>query len=148
MSALAVEAAKAAAAAQGDRREIARSLQLELRRVGCFDGAIDGEFSDATRTALRNFVKLAALRIPDDLSLDAVKAARSTSGWCPLVRQAGERADGERCVRITCPSGQVLKDGACVTERAPSPAARPGTPAPKGGTGAKCFTFQGRQFCE
>ena len=149
MSALAVEAAKAAAAAQGDRREIARSLQLELRRVGCFDGAIDGEFSDATRAALRKFVTLAALRIPDDLSLDAVKAVRAfDKRVCPLVCQAGERADGERCVRITCPSGQVLKDGACVTERAPSPAARPGTPAPKGGTGAKCFTFQGRQFCE
>jgi hypothetical protein len=78
-----------------------------------------------------------------------VKAVRAfDKRVCPLVCQAGERADGERCIRIACPSGQVLKDGACIAERAPSPAARPGTPAPKGGTGAKCFTFQGRQFCE
>ena len=148
ISALAVEAAKAAAAAQGDRREIARSLQLELRRVGCFEGAIDGEFSAATRAALRNFVKLAALRLPDDLSLDAVKAVRSfDKRVCPLVCQAGERADGERCVRVGCPSGQVLKDGACVAERASSPAARPAA-APKGAGAGKCFTFQGRQYCE
>jgi uncharacterized caspase-like protein len=147
ISALAVEAAKAAAAARGDPREIARSLQLELRRVGCFDGAIDGEFSAATRAALRNFVKLAALRLPDDPSLDAVKAVRSfDKRVCPLVCQAGERADGERCVRIGCPSGQVLKDGACVAERASSPA-RPAA-APKGAGAAKCFTFQGRQYCE
>ena len=81
------------------------------------------------------------------LSLDAVKAVRAfDKRVCRLVCQAGERADGERCVRVGCPSGQVLKDGACVAERASSPAARP-APAPKGG-GGKCFTFQGRQYCE
>ncbi len=47
MSALTAEAEqKLQHAAQADRRELARLLQLELRRVGCFDGAINGEFDE------------------------------------------------------------------------------------------------------
>ena len=45
-----------------DRREMTRSLQAELKRVGCFEGPVDGEFSNSTRTALRNFAKFAAHR--------------------------------------------------------------------------------------
>ena len=55
--------------------------------------------------------------------------------------------------RIVCPSGQVLKDGACTARPGPEPGKR-ATPAaqpksaPKTGAGTKCFAFQGRQFCE
>jgi uncharacterized caspase-like protein len=55
--------------------------------------------------------------------------------------------------RIVCPSGQVLKDGACVARPAPgkekaAPARAKPKPTAKKGSGARCFAFQGRQFCE
>ena len=141
---LTAEAAKAAPPVP-DRTELARSLQLELKRIGCFEGTIDGEFSDATRAAFRNFVKLAALTLStEDVTADAVRAVRAfNKRVCPLSCPTGERDDGDRCVRIVCPAGQVLKGSACVSDR---PAAKAGAPTQKGGT--KCFTFQGRQFCE
>jgi uncharacterized caspase-like protein len=144
MAALAAEAAEAAKLpppSQPDRAEITRSLQFELKRVGCFDGAVDGEFGSTTRAALLSFAKLAAVRLPqEDPSPDVLKAIRGfDKRVCPLLCQAGERAEGERCIRLLCAAGQVLKDGSCVAER---PVA-----APKGGS-AKCFNFQGRQFCE
>ena len=128
-----------------DRTELARSLQLELKRVGCFEGNIDGEFGNATRAAFRNFVKLAALSLPtEDVTADAVRAVRAfNKRVCPLSCPTGERADGDRCVRIVCPAGQVLKDGACEPNR---PLAKGPAPTQKGGS--KCFSFQGRQFCE
>jgi hypothetical protein len=154
LSVLTAEAARAAAeaakvtASVPDRTELARSLQLELKRIGCFEGAIDGEFSDATRTAFRNFVRLAALSLPtEDVTPDAVRAVRAfNKRVCPLSCPTGERADGDRCVRIVCPAGQVLKEGACVSDRPAAKAGVPAAPAQKGGS--KCFTFQGRQFCE
>jgi hypothetical protein len=143
-------AAEPAPELQMDRRDVARLLQLELQRVGCFDGRIDGEFGGATRAALRNFAKLAALSLPEDEpSLDALKAVRGIEKRiCPLICPAGERADGERCIRIACPSGQVLKDGACVARPGAEVRKRVTDPRPKAGPKGKCFAFQGRQFCE
>ena len=152
-SLLAAEATSKLASVQPDQRELVRSLQLELRRVGCFEGAINGEFGDTTRAALRRFTELAALGPPSgDLSLDVLRAVRGIDKRiCPLVCPLGESADGERCVRIVCPAGYVLKDGTCLTERVET--------MPKGKAGQKtaptvqkdnprCFTFQGRRFCE
>jgi uncharacterized caspase-like protein len=109
-----------------EQQELGRSLQLELKRVGCYEGAVNGEFGNATREALRNFVKYSALTLRNDnLSLDAIKAVRSfDKRVCPLSCQAGERAEGDACIRVTA-----------------SPARPP--------SGAKkCFSFQGREFCE
>ena len=45
---------------------------------------------------------------------------------CPLQCAQGFRADGEACVRITCPRGQVLGDGGrCESRQAPRTAAKP-----------------------
>jgi Caspase domain len=65
IAALAAEAAQEAKRppAEIGPRELARALQLELKRVGCFVGAVDGEFGSITQTALRNFAKYAATRL-------------------------------------------------------------------------------------
>jgi uncharacterized caspase-like protein len=141
---LTAEAAKPTSSVP-DRTELARSLQLELKRIGCYEGTINGEFSDATRAAFRNFVKLAALSLPtEDVTSDTVRAVRAfNKRVCPLSCPMGERADGDRCIRIVCPAGQVLKEGTCEANR---PSAKAPAPTPKGAS--KCFTFQGRQFCE
>jgi uncharacterized caspase-like protein len=106
--------------------ELGRSLQLELKRVGCYEGVMNGEFGVATREALRNFVKHSALRLRvDDLSLDTIKAVRGfDKRVCPLSCPPGERAEGDSCKRVTAGPARVP-------------------------TGAKkCFSFQGREFCE
>jgi uncharacterized caspase-like protein len=162
MAALTAGAQHAAPAAPViDDHEIARSLQLELKRLGCFDGAVNGKFESTTRDALHNFAKLASIKLPDDgLSSDTLKIIRGVDKRvCPLACKSGERADGDHCIRIVCPSGQILRDGSCaakpeaepkrrVTERpAPHPraAAPAAAPAARGG---KCFSFNGRSFCE
>ena len=144
ITALAAEAAQEAKRTSPSdvdpRREIARALQLELKRVGCFEGTVDGEFGSITQDALRNFAKYAAIAVTDnELSIDALKAVRGfNKRVCPIVCQSNERAEGERCVRIVCPTGEVLKDGACGKVASDSKKSSPG----------KCFVFQGRQFCE
>jgi hypothetical protein len=109
-----------------DPRAFARSVQAELQRVGCFGGAIDGEFSGATRTALHAFIKLAAIKLPDDeMTPETLNALRGfDKRVCPLVCPTGERAEGDQCIRIACPAGQVLKDGACAALPPPKTAAR------------------------
>jgi hypothetical protein len=144
LAALRAEAAAAArkagldAAQKADPRELARSLQFELTRVGCYKGTVDGEYGRATREALQNFAKLAAVDIKaNELSPEIIKAIREfDKRVCPLV----------------CPAGQIVKDDACVAAPAAAPkkpvatAPAPQRPAPK--AGGKCFAFQGRQFCE
>jgi hypothetical protein len=83
-----------------DRHELIRSLQVELKRIGCFTGAVDGEFNDSTRAAAKTFVQLSAINIPDDLTLETIKSLqRINKRICPLVCPDGERAADGRCVR-------------------------------------------------
>jgi hypothetical protein len=105
---------------------LGRSLQLELKRVGCYQGAVNGEFENTTREALRSFVKYSALNLRnEDLSVDTIKAVRSfDKRICPLSCQPGERAEGDACIRVTA-----------------------GPTRPLSGA-KKCFNFQGREFCE
>jgi hypothetical protein len=158
-----VENAKPAPVVAPDPREVARTLQLELKRIGCFDGAINGDFGAPSRDALRNFARLASVNLPaDELSNETLSVIRRfDKRVCPLACKPGERAEDDRCIRIVCPSDQVLKDGACVAKpgreprkrvtQTPEPAPRAKRPAAAGAPargGGKCFTFQGRSFCE
>ena len=127
-----------------DPAEMARLLQFELQRVGCFTGAVNGEFNAPTRTALKNFAKLASVSVPDELTIDTLKTLRGIDKRvCPPACKAGERAEGDRCVAIAKPEP--------VEKRASAPAA-PRKPAAGGGggggKGGKCFNFNGRTFCE
>jgi Caspase domain len=95
----ALEGGKAAAPSQLEQHELARSLQLELKRVGCFDGTVNGEFDEATRMAWGKFAKIASIKLPDLLSADALKALRGTDKRvCPLLCPEGEHAQGDHCI--------------------------------------------------
>lgn len=120
------ELKKAQVATASFDQELGRSLQLELKRVGCYQGAVNGEFGNATREALQSFIKYSSLKLRnEDLSVDTIKAVRSVDKRiCPLSCQPGERAEGDACIRVTA-----------APARLPSGA-------------KKCFGFQGREFCE
>jgi hypothetical protein len=131
-------------------------LQAHLKRVGCNSGSIDGNWDDSSRRALDLFNKNARTSFDIKVaSLDALDAVRGRPDRvCPLICAKGQRADGDRCVQIGCKAGFVLNSsGAC--ERKPEPvsppraAARqeaPRRPLPSG-TG-KCFSFNGKSYCE
>ncbi len=107
--------------------DITRSLQVELRRVGCHVSSIDGRWNASSQKAMENFNRYAGMQLgvsaATEDALDAVRGKKSRI--CPLICQRGFRADGERCVAITCPRGQVLgSDGTCAAR--PKAAARSG----------------------
>ncbi|HEY1244696.1 MAG TPA: caspase family protein [Hyphomicrobiaceae bacterium] len=84
---------------------LARLIQLELQRVGCAPGDIDGVWGDKAKAALARFARHAKLSIPTgEPSLVALEATKGQSGRvCPL----------------DCGPGTVEKDGACVARAAP-----------------------------
>ena len=99
IASLAPAALKSTVAPAPDPHELARSLQVELQRVGCFNDTINGEFNDATKAALQRFIRLTSLSIPDDLSADAINSVRAiTKRVCPLVCPGGKHANGDVCV--------------------------------------------------
>jgi uncharacterized caspase-like protein len=149
-----------------DRSDIARLLQAHLKRVGCNPGSADGNWDDSSRKALDLFNKNAKTSFDIKLaSLDALDAVRSKPDRiCPLVCARGQRVDGDRCVQISCGSGSFLNSsGSCEKRPEPAPRARtavraePAAPAPRrssggggggGGGGGKCFSFNGKSYCE
>jgi hypothetical protein len=125
-----------------DPHELTRLLQFELKRVGCFDGAVNGEFDDATKAAWHSFTKLTSINMPDNVSYDSIKAIQGINQRvCPLVCPAGERAEGEQCVGS---SPRPVTTDAAPSHPAPTPKAS--APAPR--ANGKCFSFEGKQFCE
>jgi len=143
-------------AVQMDPTDIARLLQAHLKRVGCNFGAVDGNWDTGSKKALELFNKHAKTSYDFRLaSLDALDAVRArTDRVCPLICGRGQRVEGDRCVQISCSSGFFLNSsGAC--EKRPEPAKRPQTAeqhqrrsrvAPS--TGGKCFSFEGKTYCE
>ncbi|MBR0844136.1 caspase family protein [Bradyrhizobium liaoningense] len=96
--------------------DLAKSVQLELRRVGCLTSAADGEWNAASQRSLTQFNKYAGMKFDVKLaSLDALDALKAKQGRvCPLVCDRGFRADGDKCVKITCRAGyRVNEDNEC-----------------------------------
>jgi uncharacterized caspase-like protein len=107
--------------------EITKSVQAELRRVGCLTGAADGDWNTASQRSLTLFNRYAGTKLDAKVAsvdtLDAIKL--KPSRVCPLVCEHGFKADGDRCSKITCAEGSVLNDdNECEKRRARKPVAR------------------------
>lgn len=46
------------------QRALTRSIQQELQRVGCYSGAIDGSWSDATKSGMATFMQSLKVKLP------------------------------------------------------------------------------------
>jgi uncharacterized caspase-like protein len=146
-----------------DPVDIARLLQIHLKRVGCDPGTTDGQWNGGSQKALEAFNSNAGTKLNVKVaSLDALDAVRAkASRVCPLVCGSGQRVEGDKCVQIICDQGSVLgANGTCQKRKEPPqrPVAReetrptprataPRAAAPSAG-GSKCFTFNGQRFCE
>jgi hypothetical protein len=75
------------------RQELAQDMLAELKRLGCYFGGINGNWSGRSQLALERFNRLASLELPLDepqqASLDALK------GWkgphCPIEKAVPPR---------------------------------------------------------
>jgi hypothetical protein len=122
-----------------DPADIARLLQAHLKRVGCNPGNTEGKWDNGSRKALEAFNKNAQTKLDIKLaSLDALEAVRAKPDRvCPLV----------------CDAGYVLNSGG-TCEKKPEAASKPRTvrrqeraaPARRGG--GRCFSFNGKTYCE
>jgi len=84
-----------------DRASLARELQLELRRVGCYGGDLNGVWTPATRKAMKAFTDRVNATLPVDRADDVLLA---------LV----QAHQGEAC-GSPCPPGQgISDDGRCL----------------------------------
>jgi uncharacterized caspase-like protein len=113
--------------------EIARLTQMELRRVGCLAGSVDGEWNSPSRRALEQFNRNAGTKFDVKVaSLDVLDMVKSkTARVCPLICEHGFKADGERCVKISCGANFFLNDdNECEKKRDKPSATRKEAPAP------------------
>jgi hypothetical protein len=115
-----------------DPRELTRSLQLELQRVGCFKGTVNGQFDEDTKRAWHRFMKLASITMSDDLSTGTIDAVRGiTKRICPLDCPRGQHAEKETCVANAPPEHDAKPRGSAKAPSANRTAAPEGrAPAP------------------
>ena len=117
----------AALAAGPPQADVTKSVQAELRRVGCLTGNADGNWNNASQRSLTQFNRYAGTRLDTKVAsvdtLDTIKL--KSSRVCPLVCEHGFQADGDRCTKITCAEGSFLNDdNECEKRRAKKPVAR------------------------
>jgi uncharacterized caspase-like protein len=100
--------------------EITKSVQSELRRVGCYSGNADGDWDRSSQRSLSQFNRNAGTKLDVKTvnadTLDAIK--QKPSRVCPLVCEHGFKADGDHCTRITCADGFFINgDNECEKQR-------------------------------
>ncbi len=106
--------------------DVTKSVQSELRRVGCLTGSADGEWNSGAQRSLTLFNRYAGTKLDTKLAsadtLDVIK--QKTSRVCPLVCEHGFQPDGDRCSKITCAAGTFLNDdNECEKRREKKPVA-------------------------
>ena len=121
----------AALAAGPPQPEVTKSVQSELRRVGCLTGSGDG---NATQRSLSQFNRYAGTQLDTKVAsvdtLDTIKL--KSSRVCPLSCEHGFKAEGERCTKIVCAEGSFLNDdNECEKRRAKKPVAARERPEPR-----------------
>jgi hypothetical protein len=102
---------------------------------------VSGKFDATTDAAWKSFAQLTSDTAVDGMSPEALKAVRAVNTRvCPLQCPAGRHADGDQCIADPLPAKNVNAAPAHPQSHPP--------PAPSARATGKCFTFQGRQFCE
>ena len=107
--------------------EINKSVQLELRRVGCYSGNVDGDWDSASQRSLSQFNRNAGMKLDTKAAsadtLDAIK--QKSTRVCPLICEHGFKADGDHCSKIVCAAGSfVNSDNECERQQQSKPTAK------------------------
>src|SRR5262245_47383573 len=70
-----------------DPRELTRSLQFELKRIGCLTGQVNGQFDNKTRGAISEFGKITSKEVSSskEPTIELVKLVRTfEKRVCPV----------------------------------------------------------------
>jgi uncharacterized caspase-like protein len=115
------------------QNEITKSVQSELRRVGCYGGSADGDWNQTSQRSLSQFNRNAGLKLDVKTvnadTLDAIK--QKPSRVCPLVCEHGSKADGDHCTKIVCAEGYFVNaDNECEKQRGKATVKRDDTERP------------------
>jgi hypothetical protein len=104
-----------AGSAPRDRDAIGRELQKELKRVGCYEGELNGAWTPLTRHAMKAFTDRVNATLPTD---------EPDSILLTLVQAYQDKVCGK-----PCPAGQGLSDvGRCMPNAILARAAKKGAP--------------------
>jgi len=117
----------AAQSTGASQAEVTKSVQAELRRVGCLSAAADGNWNTTSQRSLTLFNRYAKTSVDTKLaSTDALDMIKSKSSRvCPLVCEHGYKVDGDSCVKISCAEGSFLNDdNQCEKRREKKPVAK------------------------
>lgn len=112
-----------AASEQPSGAELARALQTELRRVGCYHGAVDGDWGPLSQQAMSGFTSQAGVsaptREPDGTLLHILQGYTGQAcGSCP----AGEGSDRTgRCATTVLASSIPTETGSTEPVQRPEP---------------------------
>ena len=105
-------------APQPPRGDLVQAIKRELKRVGCYDGAVDDNWGERSlRRSIGRFVRYAKFSgTADEPNSDFLDALRgSDHGVGPLECGPRETERNGRCVAKGCPDGQRLsRRGACI----------------------------------
>jgi uncharacterized caspase-like protein len=117
-----------------EQADVTKSVQSELRRVGCLAGDADGKWNNASQRSLTQFNRYAGTKLDTKVAsvdtLDTIKL--KSSRVCPLVCEHGFKAEGERCSKIVCAEGSYLNnDNECEKRRGRKPVASRDRPEPR-----------------
>lgn len=115
VAAAAQHPAAPASGSEQRREQLARDLQLELKRVGCYEGEVDGQWGPGSRRAMMAFMD----RVNATLPVDQPDHILLT-----LVQGQSAGACGKEC-----PGGQVLSGGRCLPKAVVAQAERRSNPA-------------------
>jgi hypothetical protein len=114
--------------------EVTKSVQTELRRVGCLSAEADGNWNTTSQRSLSLFNRYAKTKFDTKLaSTDALDNIKSkTARVCPLVCEHGFKAEADSCVKIVCAEGSFLNDdNECEKRREKKPVATREKPEPR-----------------
>jgi hypothetical protein len=111
-----------------DRDAIGRELQKELRRVGCYDGELNGAWTTSTKQAMKLFMDRVNASLPteepDSILLTMVRGYQDRVCGKPCPAGQGLGGDG-RCVPNAILVRAAPKPPVPVAVAAPVPAAAP-----------------------
>jgi hypothetical protein len=104
--------------------DVTKSVQSELRRVGCLKADADGDWNTTSQRSLTLFNRYAKTKLDTKVAssdtLDAIK--QKPSRVCPLACEHGFEADGDHCSKIVCGDGSFLNDdNECEKRRGKTP---------------------------
>ena len=139
-------------------KELVRSIQSELSRVGCDAGKADGIWGRKSEQAVSRYAKHGGLKLtslePDESLLKTLQ--KDKGRICPLNCSAREVEKNGECVAKTCESGFRLNNaGECVSAPVAAkkvPAQKRASPTKRTTTtkrsGGNCFKFNGQLICD